>query len=278
MFSTRLWGAKRLMRQEIHWPTAFALRIFRVPVGLACLWWLVTRNVLEFEVTPKGAADNRQRGRTPRILVVMIVLVTAMILYAAAGLAGLVPWQTSAGSTVASGAWLVVADIVLVLGTRRIRAAEYATSRRNAHRIGISAPVEIASARGELLDVSVGGAAVRFPHGVLPASGPVMLDLPGAEPLRLDVVRRTTQPDGAQTASLRTADNDWDACRALSLWIFHTPDGVLAGFPAGVPAAASLRIGEKINGSGQSAPQSGPDLVAVPVMSPSESDAATARA
>jgi cellulose synthase (UDP-forming) len=288
-FSIRLWGAKRLMRQEIHWPTAFALRIFRVPVGLACLWWLVTRNVLEFEVTPKGAADDRQRGRTPRILIVMIVLVTAIILYAAAGLAGLVPWQTSAGSTVASGAWLVVADIVLVLGTRRIRAAEYATSRRNAHRIGISAPVEIGSARGELLDVSVGGAAVRFAGGVLPASGPVMLNLPGAEPLRLDVVRRTTQADGSQTASLRTADHDWDACRALSLWIFHTPDGVLAGFPAGVPAAASLRIGEKINGSGPSAPQSGPDgghavpgntdpdLVAVPVMSPADSGAATAR-
>lgn len=37
MFSTRLWGAKRLMRHQIHWPTAYALRIFRVPVGIACL-------------------------------------------------------------------------------------------------------------------------------------------------------------------------------------------------------------------------------------------------
>ena len=278
------------MRQEIHWPTAFALRLFRVPVGLACLWWLITRNFLEFEVTPKGAADNRQRGRTPRVLLVMIVLVTAMILYAAAGLAGLVPWQTSAGSTVASGAWLVVADIVLVLGTRRIRAAEFATSRSNAHRIGISAPVSIAGTGGELLDVSAGGEAVRFPRGVLPASGPVMLRLPGAELLRLDVIRRTAQPDGSQTASLRTADKDWDACRALSLRIFHTPDGVLAGFPAGVPAAASLRIGEKISGSGRLAPQpvpggvqaplghANPDPVSVPAVSPAESDAATARA
>ena len=40
MFTIRLWGSKRLMRNEIHWPTAFALRIFRVPVGMACLWWL----------------------------------------------------------------------------------------------------------------------------------------------------------------------------------------------------------------------------------------------
>ena len=85
------------MRNEIHWPTAFALRIFRVPVGLACLWWLMSRNVLEFEVTPKGAADLRLRGRTPRILLVMVVLIAAVVLYAAAGLAGLVPWRTTPG-------------------------------------------------------------------------------------------------------------------------------------------------------------------------------------
>jgi cellulose synthase (UDP-forming) len=253
-FSIRLWGAKRLMRQEVHWPTAFALRIFRVPVGLACLWWLVTRNVLEFEVTPKGAADTRQRGRTPRILIVLTLLVTAVVLYAAAGLLGLVPWQTSPGSTVASGGWLVVAGTVLALGMRRIQAGGYATSRRNAHRIGVSSPVTIDGATGELLDISVGGAAVRFAPGILPASGPVMLRLPGAEPLRLSVIRRTTQPDGYQTASLCTADNDWASYRTLSLWIFHTPDGVLAGFPADAPAAASLRIGEKINASGLSAP------------------------
>ena len=119
MFTVRLWGSKQLMRNEIHWPTAFALRIFRVPVGLACLRWLMSRNILEFQVTPKGAADLRLRGRTPRILIVMVVLITAVILYAAAGLAGLVPWRTTPGSTVASGAWLVLAGAVLVLGTRR---------------------------------------------------------------------------------------------------------------------------------------------------------------
>ena len=35
-------------------PTAFALRIFRVPVGLACLWWLVSRQSQEFQVTNSG--------------------------------------------------------------------------------------------------------------------------------------------------------------------------------------------------------------------------------
>lgn len=241
MFTVRLWGSKQLMRNEIHWPTAFALRIFRVPVGLACLWWLMSRNILEFQVTPKGAADLRLRGRTPRILIVMVALITAVILYAAAGLAGLVPWRTSPGSTVASGAWLVLAGVVLVLGTRRIRAAEFATSRRNAHRIEVSAPVEAEGTGGELLDISVGGAAVRFPHGTLPASGPVMLRLPAAAPVRLQVIRTTGQPDGTEIASLRAADDDWATYRALSLWIFHTPAGALPDFPPGVPAAASLR-------------------------------------
>jgi cellulose synthase (UDP-forming) len=241
MFTVRLWGSKQLMRNEIHWPTAFALRIFRVPVGLACLWWLMSRNVLEFQVTPKGAADLRLRGRTPRILIVMIVLISAVVLYAAAGLAGLVPWRTTPGSTVASGAWLVLAAAVLVLGTRRIRAAEFATSRRNAYRIEVAAPVEADGVRGELLDISVGGAAVRFPRGTLPDSGVVTLRLPEAAPVQLQVIRTTEQPDGTQIASLRAADDDWAVHRALSLWIFHTPAGALPDFPPGVPAAASLR-------------------------------------
>jgi cellulose synthase (UDP-forming) len=241
MFTVRLWGSKQLMRNEIHWPTAFALRIFRVPVGLACLWWLMSRNILEFQVTPKGAADLRLRGRTPRILIVMVVLITAVILYAAAGLAGLVPWRTTPGSTVASGAWLVLAGAVLVLGTRRIRAAEFATSRRNGYRVEVAAPVVAEGTDGELLDISVGGAAVRFPCGTLPASGAVTLRLPEAAPVRLQVIRTTGQPDGTEIASLRAADDDWVAYRALSLWIFHTPAGALPDFPPGVPAAASLR-------------------------------------
>ena len=241
MFMVRLWGSKRLMRHEIHWPTAFALRIFRVPVGLACLWWLITRNILHFEVTPKGAADVRLRGRTPRVLIVMVVLISLVIFYAAAGLAGLVPWRTSPGSTVASGAWLVLAGVVLVLGTRRIRAAEFSTSRRNAYRFEVAAPVESGGVRGELLDVSVGGAAVRFPQGTLPPSGSIQLQLPGAPPVRLEVIRVTDEADGSQVASLRAAEDDWDVYRVLSMWIFHTPAGALPDFPAGVPAAASLR-------------------------------------
>lgn len=242
MFCTRLWGSKRLMRHQIHWPTAFALRIFRVPVGLACLWWLVSRQSLEFQVTPKGANDARLRGRTPQVLNVLVIVVAAVILYAAAGLAGWVPWATSPGSTVAAGAWLVLAGVVLVLGTRRIRASEYATSRRNAHRIAVKAPVIIGGIQGELLDISMGGAAVSFAPGVLREGDRVQLALPGAKPLALDVMRVWEGDAGSETASLRAADGDWATYRALSLWIFHTPNNAIPGFPDGVPAAASLRF------------------------------------
>ena len=242
MFSLRLWGSKRLMRQEIHWPTAFALRIFRVPVGLACLWWLISRNVLEFEVTPKGAAELRRRGRTPGVLTGMIIAVAAVVLYAAAGVMGWVPWRADLSSTVAAGSWLLLAAVVLVLGARRIRAAGYATSRRNAHRIAVSAAVGINGVQGELLDISVGGASVLFPQGALPGSGSVRLELPGTAPVALEVIRLMPGPDGFQTASLRAAERDWDAYGALSLWLFHTPEGALPQFPEGVPAVASLRV------------------------------------
>src|SRR5258706_11081997 len=120
MFTARLWGAKRLMRKQIHWPTAFALRIFRVPIGIACAWWLITRRSLQFEVTPKGGTDSRHRGRAPFILWVLMSVVIAVLAYATLGVAGLVPSRTNAGSPTASGLWPGVARRVLLLGARGI--------------------------------------------------------------------------------------------------------------------------------------------------------------
>jgi cellulose synthase (UDP-forming) len=238
MFTTRLWGARRLMRRQIHWPTAFALRVFRVPVGMACMWWLLTRRTLAFEVTPKGGEDERRRGRAPQILWALAGVVAVMLLYAGAGLLGWVPWATSSRSTVASGVWLGLAGYVLALGTRRIRDAAYATSRRNAYRIALSAEVEVDDAVGELVDISVGGAAVRFTEGILPSHGLVECRLPGAPPLKMEMVRVRADESGYELASMRTQPGDWNAFRTMSLRLFHTPRGALPALPDGVPAIA----------------------------------------
>ena len=240
MFSTRLWGAKRLMRKQIHWPTAFALRIFRIPVGMACLWWLLTRKTLEFEVTPKGAEGERRRGRTPRLLVVLAAAVSAVLAYAVAGTLGWVPWRTGTGSTVASGVWLGLAGFVLLCGALRIRSANFATSRRNAHRITFRTSIEIGDVMGELVDISVGGAAVRFPVGGLPHSGLVEIRLPGAAPFKIEMVVSTVLEDGHVVASLRVLPTDWVAFRTMSLWMFHTPAGAVSHLPSGVPVVATL--------------------------------------
>jgi len=238
MFSTRLWGAKRLLRRQIHWPTAFALRIFRVPVGLACLWWLVSRRTLQFEVTPKGAADERRRGRAPRILWVLTAAVAAVLAYAVAGMLSWVPWRTTPGSTMAAGVWLALATAVLVCGTMRIRAAEFATSRRNAHRVAVRAPIVVDGVEGELVDISVGGAAVRFDSGSLPRVGLVSVELPGAAPVKMELVRSGTRLARQELASLKAVDDDWATYAAMSLWLFHTPAGAVPGLPAGVPVVA----------------------------------------
>jgi cellulose synthase/poly-beta-1,6-N-acetylglucosamine synthase-like glycosyltransferase len=239
MFATRLWGAKRLMRHQIHWPTAFALRVFRIPVGVACLWWLLSRRSLQFEVTPKGGSTDRVRGRTPRILWVLTALVAGVLGYAAAGTADLVPWRTSPGSTVAAGVWLALAGVVLLLGTRRIRAAEYATSRRNAHRVAVRTAIAIDGIPGELLDISIGGAAVRFPTGALPDLGLVNFQLPGAPAIKMAMARLPTPTSSHENASLQTVAGDWLAYRAMSLWLFHTPPGAVPHLPSGVPAIAA---------------------------------------
>ncbi|MEP6665743.1 MAG: glycosyltransferase family 2 protein [Nocardioidaceae bacterium] len=239
MFTVRLWGAKRLLRGQIHWPTAFALRIMRVPVGIACLWWLITRRTLQFEVTPKGGSHLRLRGRVPRILCGLTLSVGAVLTYATLGLIDAVPWRTNAASTAASGVWLILAAGVLYMGGRRIRAAEYATSRRNAHRVRLQTAVQVNGIPAGLLDISVGGAALRFPSGTMPEAELVELELPGAKPVRMMLSRLPQQSDDYEFASLRVVGSDWACYETMSLWMFHTPLGAVPALPAGVPAAAA---------------------------------------
>ena len=240
MFAIRLWGVKRLFRGHLQWSTAFALRILRIPVGLSCLWWLITRRDLKFQVTPKAGADERLRGRAPRTVWLMLLLVGLVLLYAVAGLTGLVFWRTSVTGAVASAVWLLLAGGVLVLSILRIHAAAYATSRRNAHRVPIQATVSVDGVAGELVDLSVGGAAVRAPRGSLPSGGTVELILPGAAPVWLQVVRLRRDDAGRDIASLRVGMGDWAAHRTISLWLFHTPPGVVEGIPFPAPAVAAL--------------------------------------
>jgi cellulose synthase (UDP-forming) len=240
MLVLRLWGVWALFRGHLHLPTSFALRIFRIPVGVSCLWWLVTRRSLEFSVTPKAGASERSRGRPPRVVIALIVAVFGLLGYAVAGLLGWVPWRATAGATVASGIWLLLAGVGLVLGVMRVMSPAYATSRRNAHRVAVRADVSLDGVAGELVDISVGGAAVGFPPGRHPVEGQVELELPGAAPVRM-ITTGTKPADQAEVVSMRIEDGDWDSYRTLSMWLFHTPAGVLRGAPPGVPAVAVKR-------------------------------------
>jgi cellulose synthase (UDP-forming) len=208
-------------------------------VGVACLWWLISRKTLEFEVTPKGASDERTRGRTPRILGGLTAAVVAIIGYATAGIIGWVPWRTGTPSSVAAGVWLGLAAVVLLFGTVRIRAAEYATSRRNAHRVSVRTTIAIDGIPGELADISVGGAAVRFPVGSLPNIGLVDFELPGTHAIKMTMVRIPQQSSEHEIASLQAVKDDWTAIETMSLWLFHTPTGAVPWPPPGVPAIAS---------------------------------------
>ena len=103
----------------------------------------------------------------------LIILVTGILAYAAAGCLGWVPGGPTSPRPSLSGAWLALADMVLILGTRRIVDTDYSTSRRNAHRTAIRAAVAVDGVPGELVDISVGGVAVRSrlgPHHGGPAS------------------------------------------------------------------------------------------------------------
>jgi cellulose synthase (UDP-forming) len=239
MFAIRLWGANRLYRGHLHWRTAFALRVLRVPVGISCLRWLIRRGPLQFQVTPKAGADERVRGRIPRVIWGLFAIIVVVLLYAVMGLTGLVPWYSSPSSTAASGVWLLMAGLVLIISIRRVQAAAYATSRRNAHRVPVRAAVTVNGIEGSLVDISVGGAAVRFPAGSLAGPGQVELVLPGAGPIRMATIRIRNASDSTEVASLRVMAGDWAAYRTMSLWLFHTPPGVVDGLPPHAPAVAA---------------------------------------
>lgn len=115
-----------------------------------------------------------------------------------------------------------MAGVVLALGTKRVRSDDYATSRRNAHRVAASAGIEIDGVEGELVDISVGGSAARFPLGSLPNVGLVDFGLPGMAAAKMMMSRVPQQDATGQYASLQVVPGDWDSYRAASLWLFHT--------------------------------------------------------
>ena len=135
---------------------------------------------------------------------------------------------------------LALAGFVLYSGARRIRSTDYATSRRNAYRVNMLTSVEVDGVQGELIDVSIGGAAVRFPLGALPSSGLVEFQLPGAAPVKMEMVRLRSDGADVDLASLRANPTDWAAFRTMSLWMFHTPSGAISTLPPGVPVIATL--------------------------------------
>ena len=236
----RMWGVLRLYRGNLHLASALALRIFRIPVGLACLWWLVSRRTLEFQVTPKAAADTRARGKVPRVLMVIVAANLLLLGYGTAAAFGLMPARPTADGTIAVATWVFIATAILFLGVHRIRHADYASSRRNAHRVNLTTPVELDGRLGTLLDLSVGGGAIELDSGeasALTVGQEVQMTLAGAATVPLRVVRTESRATGDKV-SLKVARGDWATARVLSLWLFHTPGGLLPGLPLGVPAVA----------------------------------------
>jgi cellulose synthase (UDP-forming) len=239
MWVVRLWGARLLLRRQIQWKTSLALSILRIPVGLASLRWLLRRDAVPFIVTPKAGSHMRRRGRIPTSILVATALLVSVVTYSLVGTTGLVPWEANLASTLAADVWLVAGLGVLVLGSQRIKSAHFATTRRNAHRVTISTPVKVGGVPAQLVDISVGGAAVSFPSGHLPDAEIVELELPMAEPIRMVLSPHPWRADDVEFASLRYLGSDWRTLRVMALWMFHTPYDAVPSLPAGTPVVAA---------------------------------------
>jgi cellulose synthase (UDP-forming) len=68
----------------------------------------------------------------------------------------------------------------------------------------------------------------------------VEVRLPGGTPFKMELVSCRVDADEHICASLRALPTDWAAFRAMSLWMFHTPEGAVSHLPAGVPVIATV--------------------------------------
>lgn len=239
MWAVRLWGARLLLRRQVQWRTSLALSILRIPVGIASLRWLLRRDDVPFVVTPKAGSHSRRRGRIPTSIVVATAVLVSVVAYSLVGTTGLVPWRADLASTLAADVWLVAGLGVLVLGSQRIKSARFATTRRNAPRVTVSTPVKVGGVPAQLVDISVGGAAVSFPSGQMPDVEIVELELPMAEPIRMVLSPLPRRADDLEFASLRYLGSDWRTLRVMALWMFHTPYDAVPSLPAGTPVVAA---------------------------------------
>ncbi len=232
------WGRLLLARRRVRWRTAVALSVLRLPIGASCLWWLLTRRDGPPTLARLEPEQPRRRGRAPALVLALLALTTGVLGYAVAGLSGLVPARGDAASVAVSGGWLALALVVLAAGVRRSRAERFASSRRTAHRYAVRTPARVDGAEAELVDVSVGGAAVRFARLGPVATGEVLVELPGAEPMVMLLLQVRRREDGTCVGTLMVPPGDWQTLCQLSLWMFHTPPGAVPGLPDGVPAVA----------------------------------------
>lgn len=242
MVLCRLLGANLLYRHYIRWRHALELRVLRIPIGLASMWWLVTRRQLDFEVTPKGAADERREGKIPTALVVLAVALGVVLTYGVLTLIVPLPWPSSTAATLTGGVWLLWGEVVLLLGIARIRDPHFRTTRRVAYRFNVPATVEVDGVRAPLRDISTTGLAVAFdgePPAAATPGGEVTVRLPGGEPIRMRAVRSRRGNTAYQVSG-----DEFAGIRALTDWIFFTPPHPGHDVPPGLPAAAV--IGESL--------------------------------
>lgn len=223
--AVRAWGTRRISRVTLDQGDLLARWTVQVCAGVSCARWLLT-----------GKARSTGVEATLRTVAVVETVLVALLGYAVAGLAGVAPWRTSASSTVASGAWLLVAAAALGIGAFRLRSADVAARRTDLRRFRIDGRATVDGFDVDLLDLGTDGATVRLPLHDWPGAGTVQLTLPGVETVTLALLPET---GASGQRALRALPGDWQALRTLSLWLFHMHPGTRPGTrPRTQPGAA----------------------------------------
>lgn len=211
----------RLTQGRSPWWHSTVFSVIRLPATLSATFAIFTSKPLKFHVTHKGKVEGeRRRNRVSLLHLCLLVLLVGSLVWGALVLAGLTP-MTYATPWIAWFAlgWLLINLALIVAAVRRIRADRFASERRGSTRVPVRGSVTCQGVAAELIDLSLGGAAVLAPQ--CPAEDQLvqlhLVDEDGREVELVGQVRRM-QPreDGCLVQMQFDAESDMAMARILA--------------------------------------------------------------
>jgi cellulose synthase/poly-beta-1,6-N-acetylglucosamine synthase-like glycosyltransferase len=183
--------------------TSLLFEMVRLPAVLPATFALITGGRgATFQVTPKGAAEERTKTTVPPLLTALEVLAVISLVWFFATMAGLTPTNYHQPAVAIGASFFLLGNLTLLtMAVRRIADPRFASNRRASVRFGVRLFGAVGNVRCEIEDLSTTGAKLllaRPKAASVTDETTLTVELPNGERpvLRAHVQRRLDRTDG----------------------------------------------------------------------------------